>query len=117
MDQGMAGSRHGSPELAALERRPPSEFTVELLQVGEDEFGVFSWSADAPGAAESLTTAEQQVLRLVARGASNAEIAAMRGTSARTVANQVAGLLRKLGAGSRFHLIGRFGDGEAGPKT
>lgn len=38
-------------------------------------------------------------------GQSNAEIAARRGRSARTVANQVAAVLRKLGVSSRIELI------------
>lgn len=95
----MARLRRRSPEFAALERRPPLEFTMELLRVGVDELGVFSWSTDTPQATAALTAAEQQVLRLGTRGASNEKIASARGTSVRTVANQVAALLRKLGAG------------------
>ncbi|HSC88986.1 MAG TPA: helix-turn-helix transcriptional regulator [Polyangiaceae bacterium] len=52
-----------------------------------------------------LTQAEREILLAIAGGASNAEIALRRGTSLRTVANQVAGLLRKLGAGSRSELV------------
>lgn len=47
------------------------------------------------------------LVRLV-RGDSNAVIARARKTSARTVANQVASLLRKTGASSRYELIRRF---------
>lgn len=56
-----------------------------------------------------LSPAERAVLAYVIRGDSNAEIAAARRTSVRTVANQVAKLLRKLGASSRFDLIRWFG--------
>lgn len=58
-------------------------------------------------AEKQLSEAERFVLQLVVAGKSNAEIAEARGTSARTVANQVASLLRKLGARSRYDLIGR----------
>jgi DNA-binding CsgD family transcriptional regulator len=49
----------------------------------------------------ALTPAEISVARLIVGGRSNADIARARGTSVRTVANQVASLLRKLGLGSR----------------
>jgi DNA-binding NarL/FixJ family response regulator len=48
-----------------------------------------------------LTNAEQDVLRHLAGGDTNAKIAAARGSSTRTVANQVASVLRKLGLPSR----------------
>jgi DNA-binding NarL/FixJ family response regulator len=48
-----------------------------------------------------LTPAERAVARGIVRGASNAEIARERRTTVRTVANQVASILRKLGVGSR----------------
>jgi DNA-binding CsgD family transcriptional regulator len=56
-----------------------------------------------------LTAAERDVANLVLEGRSNAQIAQARGTSVRTVANQVAAILRKVGAGSRFELIARLG--------
>ena len=55
----------------------------------------------AARAHEPLTQAERAVLELVRGGCSNAEIALRRGTSARTIANQVASLLRKTKAPSR----------------
>jgi len=48
-----------------------------------------------------LTAAERGVLVLVQRGLSNEAIAKLRNSSPRTVANQVASLLRKLGASNR----------------
>lgn len=48
-----------------------------------------------------LTAAEREVTALLLEGASNAEIAATRRTSERTVANQVASILRKLGVAGR----------------
>jgi DNA-binding CsgD family transcriptional regulator len=61
----------------------------------------YAASAEAPG---NLTGGEAQVARLAADGRSNAEIAKARGTAARTVANQMASILRKLGLSSRREL-------------
>jgi DNA-binding NarL/FixJ family response regulator len=54
---------------------------------------------------ERLTTAEELVLRHLRTGLSNRQIAEVRGTSDRTVANQVAALLRKSGQPSRRALV------------
>jgi len=51
-----------------------------------------------------LTAAERDVARLVKKGLSNAQIASARGTSANTVANQIAAIMRKLGVGSRVEI-------------
>lgn len=56
---------------------------------------------------EELTSAEREVLVLVQRGMSNLQIAKLRARSVRTIANQVASLLRKTGAGSRRELAVR----------
>lgn len=87
-------------------REPPSNLTAYRLTVGEEELVVFIWESQHP-AAKALSDAERIVLQLVVAGKSNAAIAQARGTSVRTVANQVASLLRKLGARSRYDLIGR----------
>ena len=57
---------------------------------------------------EALSTCERDVAALVLRGASNAQIAAARAKSARTIANQVASVFRKLGVRSRGELAARF---------
>jgi DNA-binding CsgD family transcriptional regulator len=54
---------------------------------------------------DTLTAAEREVVRLVVTGKSNAQIARARGVAVRTVANQVAAAMRKLGASSRTDLI------------
>ena len=59
------------------------------------------------GGAEALTAAEAEILALLLTGRSNAEIAAARGTSSKTVANQLYGLYRKLGVCSRAELAAR----------
>lgn len=59
----------------------------------------------------SLTSAEREVARLVAHGLSNGEIASIRATSARTVANQLQSIFRKLGVGSRVELSAALASG------
>jgi DNA-binding NarL/FixJ family response regulator len=73
--------------------------TFRLVHDGEDLL-VLSAPVTSDLAA-TLTPAEIEVARAIVRGASNAEIARARGTAVRTVANQVASILRRLGAGSR----------------
>ena len=51
-----------------------------------------------------LSLAEREVAMRVLQGQSNAAIAEARGTSARTVANQIASVFRKLKVGSRAEL-------------
>ena len=87
--------------------RPPAGLIVERTLAGGDELLVFSWSTVAK-APPSLSAAEREVLARLVRGESNAAIARGRKTSVRTVANQVASVLRKTGAASRFELIRRF---------
>ena len=54
-----------------------------------------------------LTAAEREVARAVLDGRSAGEIARQRGTSVRTVANQVQSIYQKLGVGSRVELAAR----------
>jgi DNA-binding NarL/FixJ family response regulator len=88
---------------------PPPSLTAEHI---DDDLVVFSWDV-AVRPPDELTSAERDVLARVARGQSNAAIARARKTSVRTVANQVASLLRKTGASSRYDLICRFGGGRS----
>jgi DNA-binding NarL/FixJ family response regulator len=55
----------------------------------------------------ALSAGDAQVARLAARGFANAAIAAQRGTSPRTVANQIARVLSKLRLPSRHALAAR----------
>ena len=83
---------------------PPPNLVAERI---DDELVVFSWDIAQPP--PELTVAERDVLARVVKGESNAAIARARKTSVRTIANQVASLLRKTGASSRYDLIRRFG--------
>lgn len=88
--------------------RAPHGLVVEKLAVDGEELFVFSWSAKRAVKPPALSPAEAEVLARVVGGESNAAIAKARKTSVRTVANQVASLLRKTGAASRFELIRRY---------
>ena len=85
----------------------PTQPTGLVVEVVDEDLAIFAWDVERPVTA-SLTEAERDVLERIVAGASNAEIARARQASIRTVANQVAGLLRKLGAASRYELIQRY---------
>jgi two-component system response regulator NreC len=70
---------------------------------------------DAPGrvharAIDELTPREREVLRLIALGHTNAEIATMLYVSVRTVENHRASVLRKLGLRTRAELVRHAND-------
>jgi DNA-binding CsgD family transcriptional regulator len=68
------------------------------------ELAVICWDL-APSLADvSLTRAEREVALAAGMGASNREIARVRRTSERTVANQLAAIYRKLSIASRAEL-------------
>ena len=61
--------------------------------------------SSVPPVVAALTPRELEVLRLLAAGKSNQEIALARGVSPRTVANQLAQVFRKLEVSSRWELV------------
>lgn len=73
-----------------------------------DEHIVLSFPLDAPAVPSNLTKAERAVALLALEGRSDAEIAALRGVSRRTVANQIASVFKKLGVSSRVELATRL---------
>ncbi len=62
-------------------------------------------SADDPGKAGSVTPREMEVIRLLARGLQNKEIAAELGIAQRTAKFHVGSILAKLGAGNRTEAV------------
>lgn len=83
------------------------ETDLELfeVEVGGERFVIMSLPARADGNTyASLSAAERDVASDAAAGLSNAEIANKRGRSARTIANQLASVYRKLGVASRAEL-------------
>lgn len=79
------------------------------LRVGPDELAILALPNRPTIEDSSLTPAERDVVTAVLAGRSNPQIAAARGTAPRTVANQIAGVFRKLGVSSRRELIALAG--------
>jgi DNA-binding CsgD family transcriptional regulator len=69
------------------------------------EFLVVSFPLDVGDGAEVLTPAEREVAAMVVGGMSNRAIAAARGTSENTVANQLKAIYKKVGVASRIELV------------
>ncbi|MCC6872861.1 MAG: helix-turn-helix transcriptional regulator [Sandaracinaceae bacterium] len=118
MDGSKAGSKGanatGAQEVVALRRRreprdvdrPPPDLRVVEVAIGGVELLIASYPVERMDLERDtpLTRSEAEVAELAIHGKSNAEIAAARRTSVRTVANQMASILRKLGVGSRREL-------------
>lgn len=98
--------RDAKRTVSATNADPPAGLTAERFVVDGTDFVLFTWSTSMDLGCLSAT--ELAVATRIAAGAANAEIAAERATSVRTIANQVASILRKLGLGSRYELIARF---------
>jgi DNA-binding CsgD family transcriptional regulator len=88
----------------AIASAPPG-LRVSRFRVGDEEIAVLTVPVAPQPLPASLSPAEREVACEMLRGRSNAQIAAARGTSARTVANQVNAILRKCGADSRADLM------------
>ena len=100
--------RSSRPVEALPEVPPPRGLTARRMTLLGAEHIVLSFPLDAPVVPSSLTKAERAVAVLVLEGRTDAEIAAMRVVSKRTVANQVAAIFRKLDVGSRVELAARL---------
>jgi DNA-binding NarL/FixJ family response regulator len=70
-----------------------------------EELAVLSFPRPCLDFPPELSRAERDVAHALVEGLSNGAIAKRRGTSTRTVANQVAGLFRKLRVGSRAEFL------------
>jgi DNA-binding NarL/FixJ family response regulator len=77
------------------------------FELGGEEFMVLSFPEARPDTS-SLTRAEEDILGEVLRGFTNREIALRRRRSLRTIANQVAAVLRKMGGNSRYDLVAKL---------
>ena len=85
--------------------RGPLLLSDEAARRGDGDLAVDDPSAAPAVAKGTFTRAEASVAALALRGLTNAEIASRRGSSPRTVANQMASIFRKLGIGSRRELL------------
>lgn len=87
----------------------PDGLRARTFSVGEEEFAVLVFpTQQGEDHASKLTSAELSVVEHALKGFSNEEIASLRGSSVRTVANQLQAIYRKLGVNSRIELAQRM---------
>jgi DNA-binding CsgD family transcriptional regulator len=85
-------------------RAPAPALRMSRFELGGDDYTVLSYPSprvELPG----LSAAESEVAALLVEGRTHDEIAKRRGTSKRTVANQIASIYKKLGISSRAELV------------
>ena len=80
---------------------------IDAVIEAVDAAGAVTTTRDIPGSGEALTAREVDVLRLVARGLSNRDVAAELGIAEATVKTHLTRVLGKLGATSRTHAVAR----------
>jgi DNA-binding CsgD family transcriptional regulator len=83
---------------------PSCPCNLVALESDDGSFAVLSFTLPDRAARARLSPAEAEVVRLVLAGQTNRSIATLRGTTPRTVANQIASIFRKLGVSSRLEL-------------
>jgi DNA-binding CsgD family transcriptional regulator len=81
---------------------------LELAEQALRRLGVRTWRRGS--AAKQLTDREREIVRLIAAGASNPEIAAQLFLSRKTVERHVSNVLKKAGARNRAELAARVAD-------
>ena len=86
----------------------PRDLQVTPLDASGD-YAVLSFSLSPLTLPKSFSRAESEVAVAIAMGCSSAAIARQRGTSVRTVENQIYAIFRKLGIGSRRELAAYLG--------
>jgi DNA-binding CsgD family transcriptional regulator len=93
---------------ASLGPSNPEDLEAHSFKIGSDEYVLLSFPIGARGPwhdeVKRLTMSEREILAQVLGGRSNAAIASARGTSPRTIANQLAAIYSKLGVRSRRQL-------------
>jgi DNA-binding NarL/FixJ family response regulator len=93
----------------------PEDLDVRILRLGSEEYAVlsfrtFDWESydqKCERFLRCLTPSERSIVSHVVRGKTNSEIARARGTSPRTVGNQLRTIYQKLGVHSRRELCVR----------
>jgi DNA-binding CsgD family transcriptional regulator len=107
-----AATRRSPPQRPTVD--PPAGLVVDTFDEGGERFALLEWSSGRPATPSGWLAgspvppgapAQGEVLDLLLRGLSNAEIARRRRRSERTVAHQVDSLYRRFGVGSRAELI------------
>lgn len=90
-----------------VELPAPRGLTVGTFSVDSDEYAVLSFPLPEVSIPPELTPAEQEVVRKMLDGNTNAEIARARKTSSNTVANQLQSVYAKLRVSGRSELVQR----------
>jgi len=94
--------------LKARDRQLTVDPRVRRIEHANGQFSILSAPrCDAP-LAYRLSPAKYEVTRLLIEGKTHAEISAARGTSRRTIANQLASTFADLGVSSRAGLVNRL---------
>jgi len=96
---------------AALDAQPNRYARSACVVDGDTMFRVVGMERPDVRLAPILPPAELAVVRGLVEGRNHREIAANRGTSTRTVANQLAAAFRKLGVSGRFRLLNHIVSG------
>jgi DNA-binding CsgD family transcriptional regulator len=84
---------------------PPAGLEATVARYGSGERLLLHYRCPAWRMPPTLSGAECTVVRDILDGASQRDVARSRGTSQRTVANQMASVFRKVGVGSRVELF------------
>jgi DNA-binding NarL/FixJ family response regulator len=96
-------------EVSVPERLPPpAGLRVARCCWEGEELLVLSWPLPIHAVPPVLTEAEREILDGLVAGEDNQDLARLRGTSQRTVANQIGSIFRKLGVSSRIELLARL---------
>jgi DNA-binding NarL/FixJ family response regulator len=85
----------------------PRGLEASTFSIGDDDYVIFNFPLPDVQIPKGLTPAEEDVVRAVLDGHSNAHIARMRRTSSNTVANQLRSIYSKLRISGRLELIKR----------
>jgi DNA-binding CsgD family transcriptional regulator len=83
----------------------PVDVRATTFELGGERLAVLSFPVPLDVLPDCLTAAEREVGRALLDGHTNAQIAVARGTTVRTVANQVAAIFRKTGVRSRAEFV------------
>jgi DNA-binding NarL/FixJ family response regulator len=84
---------------------PPDDIEAVVFDVGGDSYALLSFALPELELPRGLTAAEQRVIEGLLAGCSVIEIAHDRGTSPRTVNNQIAAVYAKVGVSCRAELV------------
>ena len=97
-----------SSRSTAIASERGAETVVELAEQALRGLGIRTWRRGTT--AKQLTAREQEIVRLIASGASNPEIAGQLFLSRKTVERHVSNVLRKVGARNRAELAARVAE-------